>query len=138
MTKSEFKNLTPYEQFLVMKRVVGKNIGSTEKQNQKNIQILTQWLKEILEEKYGIVDVPNYGLTKLEDAKKMGLNLDTGALEAEPVEIEHRNPITKEKIKETTWVCTKANQFFEKWYQDRRSNKEVVEELVEEVFSDII
>jgi len=66
------------------------------------------------------------------------LNLDTGALEAEPVEIEHRNPITKEKIKETTWVCTKANQFFEKWYQDRRSNKEVVEELVEEVFSDII
>jgi len=45
-----------------MKKVVGENIGSTEKQNQKYIQILTQWFKEVLEEKYGIVDVPRYGL----------------------------------------------------------------------------
>jgi len=60
------------------------------------------------------------------------LNLDTGALEAEPVEIEHRNPITKEKIKETTWVCTKANQFFgEKRNENKRWKEISTEEEIE-------
>jgi len=138
MTKDEFKNLSPYKQFLLMKKVVGENIGSTEKQNQKYIQILTQWFKEVLEEKYGIVDVPRYGLVKLEDVESMGLDIDTGALKAEPIEREYRNPVTKEKVKETVWVCRKANQFFEKRYQKRRKDKQAVEELVEEVFNDII
>jgi len=104
MTKEEFFKKSPYEQFSLMKTIAKKNIGANEKENQSYIKTLTGWMKETLEKKCGIIDIPKYGLVKLEDAQKMGLNLDIGAIETVPLE---------KNEKKWKWHCPKMEKYRE-------------------------